>query len=254
MIEVTRIAIVGGGATGTLAALHLARAFPDGAAEIFLIEPGEAIGRGVAYSTDDPRHLLNVRVANMSAFADQPDHLLQWLQREASSRDFAGPMPFSFIPRGLYGAYLADLARELFARGAVRHVRGVCVDLVETGDSVTLKLATGQQIAANWAILATGNDPKPVLEGMPAVQPWTDGTFGELAPDEPILIVGSGLTMVDMALSLDRRGHRGKITALSHRGLVSLPHRPVKAFEVKAKDVPFGAEFLNSPPGCGGWR
>lgn len=73
-LSVMRIAIVGGGATGVLAALHLSRALPAGAAEIVLIEPAETIGRGLAYATDDPRHLLNVRVANMSAFADQPDH------------------------------------------------------------------------------------------------------------------------------------------------------------------------------------
>jgi uncharacterized NAD(P)/FAD-binding protein YdhS len=69
-----RVVIVGGGATGALAALHLAR-FKRGGAEIVVIEPAEEIGRGMAYATDDPGHLLNVRVANMSAFADQSDHL-----------------------------------------------------------------------------------------------------------------------------------------------------------------------------------
>ena len=67
-----RIAIIGGGASGALMALHLARALPLGGAEITVIEPAEEVGRGLAYSTDDPEHLLNVRVANMSAFADQP--------------------------------------------------------------------------------------------------------------------------------------------------------------------------------------
>ena len=64
-----RIAIVGGGATGALAALHIARRVRDDQLDIVLIEPREAIGRGVAYSTPDPGHLLNVRVSNMSAFA-----------------------------------------------------------------------------------------------------------------------------------------------------------------------------------------
>ena len=68
-----RIAIIGGGASGALTALHLARALPVRSAELIVIEPAEEIGRGLAYSTDDPGHLLNVRAANMSAFADQPD-------------------------------------------------------------------------------------------------------------------------------------------------------------------------------------
>ena len=80
------ISMADGGATGALAALHLARALPDRKAEILLVEPAEAIGRGLAYATDDPRHLLNVRVANMSALADQPDHLPEWLRREGPVR------------------------------------------------------------------------------------------------------------------------------------------------------------------------
>ena len=81
--------------------------------EIVVIDPGETLGRGLAYATDDPRHLLNVRVANMSAFADEPDHLYAWL----SARRGAGARsPFSFISRGLYGDYLADLAAQALSR------------------------------------------------------------------------------------------------------------------------------------------
>jgi quercetin dioxygenase-like cupin family protein len=105
-----RIAIIGGGASGALAALHLARALPVGLAEIIVIEPAEEIGRGLAYSTDDPGHLLNVRAANMSAFADQPDHLFQWLRTKGSCG--AGLTPLCFIPRSMYGAYIADIAQR----------------------------------------------------------------------------------------------------------------------------------------------
>jgi uncharacterized NAD(P)/FAD-binding protein YdhS len=238
-----RIAIVGGGATGALAALHLARALPDCQTEIIIIEPAQTVGRGLAYATDDPRHLLNVRVANMSAFADQPDHLLEWLRREGPVHGLASPTPFCFIPRGTYGAYIADLAQQSLASGAVRHVRDRCLDLTEDADAVTLRLSSGEAVRAEWVVLATGNDAKPVLSGIPAVQPWTEATLTGLPSDAPVLIVGSGLTMVDMVLSLDRRGHLGKITALSSHGLLSLPHRPVKPFPIAAGKVPFGAEL-----------
>ena len=98
-----RIAIIGGGASGALTALHLARALPVGSAELIVIEPAEEIGRGLAYSTDDPGHLLNVRAANMSAFADQPDHLFQWLRTKGSCG--AGLTPLCFIPRSMYRRY-----------------------------------------------------------------------------------------------------------------------------------------------------
>ena len=89
-----RIAIVGGGATGVLTAAHLARRLDAAHDEIVVIESGEALGRGLAYATADPRHLLNVRVANMSAFADEPDHLRAWL---GARRGEGAADPFSFI-------------------------------------------------------------------------------------------------------------------------------------------------------------
>jgi uncharacterized NAD(P)/FAD-binding protein YdhS len=243
MADTIRIAIVGGGATGAVAAVHLARAFSDKKVDIVIVEPAETIGRGLAYATNDPAHLLNVRVSNMSAFADEPDHLLEWLRHEGPRWGVASPTPFCFIPRGTYGAYIADLVKPLLASGTVRHVRDRCLDLVETSAAVTLKLNSGKIITAGWVVLATGNDAKPVLSGIPAVQPWTEAALSGLAPDAPVLIVGTGLTMVDMVLSLDRRDHRGKITALSSRGLLSLPHLPVKPLPVAASEVPFGAEL-----------
>jgi uncharacterized NAD(P)/FAD-binding protein YdhS len=236
-----RIAIVGGGASGALMALHLARALPAGSAEIIVIEPAGEIGRGLAYSTDDPGHLLNVRVANMSAFADQPDDLLQWLQTKGLSG--ARPTPLCFISRSVYGAYIADLARELGVSGGMRHARDRCADLVEIGNSVVLTLENGGTLVADIAILAMGNDGRPILNEIPAVQPWAEDAFKNLAPDLPVLLIGTGLTMVDMALSLDRQGHRGKITALSSRGLSPEVHRPVKPIVVLAADIPFGAEL-----------
>jgi uncharacterized NAD(P)/FAD-binding protein YdhS len=104
------IAIIGGGATGAVFGLHLTHALRRrGGVEILVIEPADVVGRGVAYATGDPRHLLNVRVSNMSAFADRPDHLLEWLEREGQAQGVLDPTPFSFIPRGVYGAYLAEL-------------------------------------------------------------------------------------------------------------------------------------------------
>ena len=238
-----QIAIVGGGATGALSALHLTRALHQRAAEILVIEPADVIGKGVAYGTKDPQHLLNVRVANMSAFADQPDHLLRWLKREGPAQGIAKPTPFCFIPRGVYGAYLADIGRKLLISGAIRHVKDHCINLTDTGDVVELALASGKKVLATSVVLATGNDAKVGLAGIPSVRPSAEGVLDGLAADEPILIIGTGLTMVDMVLSLDRRGHRGQITGLSPHGLLSMPHRPTELSALAAEEVPFGAKL-----------
>ena len=205
-----------------------------------VIEPGEALGRGLAYATDDPRHLLNVRVANMSAFADEPDHLYAWL---SARRGADATSPFSFISRGLYGDYVADLAEQTLSNGLVRRERARCLDIEERADGVRLTLSTGESLAADVAILATGHDAKPTLGGIPAEQPWSAGALDGLSPDAPILIIGSGLTMVDLALSLERRGQHGPIVVLSRRGLLSTTHRPAPPRASNASEIPFGSEL-----------
>jgi len=236
-----RVAIVGGGATGALAALHLAR-LERGGAEIVVIEPAEEIGRGMAYATDDPGHLLNVRVANMSAFADQSDHLFKWLQREGRGSGIPCPTPYCFVPRGVYGAYLAACVRNHINCGEITHVKDRCVDVIESRHSVRIALESGNVIDAEIVVLATGNEAKSVL-GLPAAQPWTKDALQEISGEAPVLIVGTGLTMVDMALSLDRQGHRGKITAVSPRGLLPSGHQPAKLVGLTGKEVPYGAEI-----------
>ncbi len=235
-----RIAIIGGGATGALAAVHLARRLAGRAEAILLVEPSETVGRGLAYSTTDSRHLLNVRVSNMSAFPEEPQHLHDWLRRQGGQ---PCPTPFCFISRGRYGDYLSDLAQEVLASGAVRHVRDVCVDIVERRDGATLRLGSGATIEADHVVLATGNDAKPAVNGFPAEQPWTPGSLDGLSPEAPILVIGTGLTMVDMALSLDRRGHRGPIVAVSRRGLLPSAHRSTAPRAIGADEIPFGTDL-----------
>jgi uncharacterized NAD(P)/FAD-binding protein YdhS len=235
-----RIAIVGGGATGALVGLHLIRALGDRSIEIIVIEPAAEIGRGVAYSTADQRHLLNVRAGNMSAFADQPDHLFQWLEARGSINCTT---PFCFIPRGLYGTYLADLVRQPLLSGSMRHIHDVCVDLSECGDRVRLLLKSGEAVVADLVVFATGSPKRVFLKGVPVVQAWADSALREPEPERSILIVGSGLTMVDQALSLERQGHCGKITVLSYHGLLPAAHRSIRPYTIGAGQVPFGAEL-----------
>jgi uncharacterized NAD(P)/FAD-binding protein YdhS len=235
-----RIAIVGGGATGALAALHLSRAIRQPFVEIVIVEPAAEVGRGLAYRPGDQHHLLNVRVGNMSAFAEEPDHLFHWLEDRGA---LECATPFCFIPRGLYGRYLASLVEGPILDGRLRHIRDICVDLSECDQGVRLSLQSGPSEDFDLAILATGNPKRLCLRSIPSVQAWTDDTLRAIDNDKPVLLVGSGLTMVDQVLSLARRGHREKITALSHHGLLPTAHRAVNVFSVADADVPFGAEL-----------
>lgn len=237
------VAIVGAGFSGTLQALNLLR--HDGPATV-LIERADEPGRGIAFGAADPSHLLNVRASNMSAFPDAPDHFLQWLARTGRTE-----AAHAFVPRLVYGDYLREmlLAARDGAPGRLTIVKGDVVDLTEDR-SVRLRLADGCRINADAAVLAVGNLPPhdpPGLEASelsPAVyqrDPWTRSPGLDLTGRDTVLLLGTGLTMVDVALALEGRGFRGRIIALSRRGLLPRAH--------EAAHGPW--QWLDERPPCG---
>jgi uncharacterized NAD(P)/FAD-binding protein YdhS len=229
------IAVVGAGFSGTLLALHLLRRCPP-RTRVILVERNAHFGRGTAYSTGNSSHLLNVPASKMSAFQSQPDDFLNWLRsRPASDLQGVDPTPATFVPRGLFGhyiRYLLDLEMTSEPRGArLELVRGDVTDITSLDGIVTLRLDCARVITVDRAILAVGNfPPSPPVIADPSFydsplykpDPWAPRLLADLDADEPVMLIGTGLTMVDTVISLLDRGHRGPITALSRRGL--LPH------------------------------
>ncbi len=225
------VAIVGGGFSGTLVAVHLLRAARPGT-RLALIERAPRIGRGVAYGTSDPWHLLNVPARGMSAFPDDPGHFVRWLRE----REPAADIESAFVPRRTFSLYLATLLEDAEAARAagVEFVRihedeVLAARITETG--VVLACRSGAELPARRVVLAVGNLPpgNPTLDD-PAfcdsprfvADPWSADALANLDADAPILLIGTGLTMVDTVVSLRMTGHRGPVHALSRHGL--LPH------------------------------
>ena len=107
------VAIVGSGYSGTMVAVHLARA--QRGLRVGLIDRGKAFGRGVAYGTTDPKHLLNVRAEQMGAFSNDIEHFYKWLQTHPENLAAAGIRELradAFIPRVVFGDYIQDLLRR----------------------------------------------------------------------------------------------------------------------------------------------
>src|SRR6478672_13657735 len=137
-----RVAIVGGGAAGVLAAIHLRRSKPE--AQITLIDASGRPGTGAAYGTDDPTHLLNVPAQRMSAWPDDPDHFCRWLEERAVTA------VDSFAPRLAYGRYL----REQLAVADVRIETAEVVGLLP-GVPARLTLHDGRSVLADAVVLAS---------------------------------------------------------------------------------------------------
>ena len=213
------IAIVGGGFSGAMLAARLAE---SGIAST-VIDRDADIGLGVAYSTPFDGHLLNVRSNRMSAVEARPDDFVQWLQAhhpdQAASEGFAS--------RRLYGLYVQDRLAGVEAAhpGLITRVVGQAVAV----EDAAVRLADGRLIEADAVVLATGNPaPKTAapdeVEGRVIGDPWAPGALDRIGDEDDVIIVGTGLTMVDMVQWLVARGWGGKSTALSRRGLKPRAH------------------------------
>jgi uncharacterized NAD(P)/FAD-binding protein YdhS len=238
-----RIAIVGVGFTGTLLAVHLLREV-KAPLTIHLIEQHGWFGRGVAYSTGNPSHLLNVRVANMSAFPDDPADFLLWLWRLDYNVDGL-PIPPSghaFVPRSLYGAYLEDAllaACKSAAPGVTCRLRAAETVGVRRGhDRYLLSFRSDAPMAFDRVVLCIGN-LTPALPCATArhldrpryiADPWHEPALTDIPPEVPVAIIGTGLTAVDVVLSLLDQQHKGPIVALSRRGLLPQQHAETRSY------------------------
>jgi uncharacterized NAD(P)/FAD-binding protein YdhS len=234
MTETHSVAVVGAGFSGTILVAHLLRR-SRGSLRIYLINKSGRLARGVAYGTRSSRHVLNVPAGRMSAFAEDETDFLRFAQR----RD-PGIQGGSFVPRHLYGDYLEHIllsAQSESARGTVlSHVADEVLSIDELPDEGTaiVNLAHGAPLAVNRVVIAAGNyaptppplaDTRYLTDARFIADPWKPRALDAVAGDRPVVIVGTGLTMVDIALELASRGHTGGMTAISRRGLVPQPHR-----------------------------
>jgi uncharacterized NAD(P)/FAD-binding protein YdhS len=213
------VAVVGGGCAGVLATREVLRGSDD---RVVLIEPDEP-GGGLAYGSARPWHLLNSRAGAMSADPDDPGQFARW----------AGCSPADFRPRPEYGAYLrtvfASTATEYAGRLDVR--RSAAIGLTSHG----VTLAGGGHVRADEVVVATGNPAPAQPAARPdhpdyLADPWAPGVLDAIPSDVPVLLIGAGLTAIDVALTLTAdRNRDAPITAVSRRGQLPLSHTAVAA-------------------------
>jgi uncharacterized NAD(P)/FAD-binding protein YdhS len=234
------VAVVGGGFSGTILAAQLAR---RGIGSV-LIDGSGRMGRGVAYSTTEGAHLLNVCADGMSAWADDPDDFARRFERE-------GGEPQGFAERRLFGRYLGDILGEAVASGHTQVVHASAAKAARADGGWLIELDNGERVGAEMLALAVGNqDPEPLSAFTGAGprfirNPWgpeSRAAVADLAATGGIaLLVGTGLTMVDLVLSLDAAGHGGRIVALSRRGLIPRSHADYDPVAVELDEVPQGS-------------
>lgn len=266
---VTRTIVIGGGCSGMLLAVELASRLAGGVREVVVVDPGDSPGPGVAYSTRCASHLLNVPAGQMSARREHPDHFLAWAQ-DRDPRVSEG----SFVPRKVYGEYLKAVWREAQANApramSLVHVRSrVCsLDASRNGERMTVELSNGSRLEADQVALAMGNLPairsQDAFAGVDrspryVADPWCAEALDGI--DGPVLLIGTGLTAIDVAFALHDRGFAAPIHMLSRRGLLPRPHRLDGSVAAPLRGAPSGrtvhslsAELRRRIAELGDWR
>lgn len=234
-----KIAIIGGGFSGTMIGVHLIEN-ANTPIEIKLFNETEVLNTGIAYNPYSKKALLNVVSSRMSAFASDPDHFLNWLMQRDNFRDKERTLiANSFLPRYIYGEYLKDIWKDALKLAESKKIQVDVIsssvqDLILIKDSIDIELKDKSKLSADYAIIASGNH----LPGNPTIKssfftrstnyyqnPWDIRSVSGINSKEPVLIIGNGLTMVDTVIGLLENGFQGQIVSISPNGFNILPHR-----------------------------
>ncbi|MEJ0051088.1 MAG: FAD-dependent oxidoreductase [Methylovirgula sp.] len=224
------IAIIGGGYTGAVLALHLLRRARAGA-RIAVIEPRADVGSGVAYATPDEQHRINVPADRMGVSAAPQDRFDIWLKTQHPELIGDGDPERTYVPRRWFGIFVRDrLAEAIRTSAAVfRHIQAEATSVRTAEGGAEIALSDGRKLRARHVVVAVSHGLPALPRGIPATlvgtpgfleNPWNVERLREIPRDGAVLIIGTGLTMADVIASLLARGHRGPITAISRHGLL----------------------------------
>jgi uncharacterized NAD(P)/FAD-binding protein YdhS len=237
------VIIIGGGLSGTLCAINLLKqdTLP---LKITLIEKNKhQLLKGTAYSSMLPHQLLNVPVSAMSLLESEPDHFYAWL----STQEFDAPYtPSDFVPRDIYGRYIQETFASVRETSSnTLDVEIAAVTLIQEDNGKYTVVCRDKHFEADQVIICTGNlppqhipnlDPACLYHAYYIQNPWAEYYLSEMSTSDDVLLVGTGLTMVDQVMSLNRSGHKGKISLVSRRGLLPLPHGAAPQYTLKLED------------------
>lgn len=231
--KIPSIAIVGGGYSGISMAANIHR-FAQDPIQVYLIGSSMLFGKGLAYSTDNPLHLLNVRAKDMSALHHDNSHFVQWLELNNYYKKLginSSEIPEEFISRSIYAKYLDAILNSLLKPSnsgcVVELIKSEALSVRENAEDISIGVLDGKELTVKKLILAYGHILPTTHfitdNSIDIIQnPWDFNLYKKIPEKSKVLIIGSGLTMIDAVIQLKSQNHSGKITALSRHGL--MPH------------------------------
>jgi len=253
------IAIIGGGFAGTMLAVHFLQQ-QIRPLHLIIINSRYPLNKGIAYSSYSNKHLLNVRARSMSAFEDNPKHFTDWIRNHDKYAALdQNELPDMFLPRNIYGYYLKDVFENAIRKKSpnvtLEFVHDEAIDMEISGNQAQVYFSVSPPLSADKVILALGNqDPRDPNFKNPSFinskryfpNPWLNESVSHVEHLNQVLIIGNGLTMVDVVLGLREKNFIGKIYSLSPHGFKILPHRKFEPYHHLVLDLqpPYNLEKL----------
>lgn len=244
------VAIIGGGFAGAMNAVHLLSQNKK-AVHIILINSKYPLSKGIAYSSYSNKHLLNVAAKNMSAFPDKPNHFISWIK----NHDNYGALdqlelPNMYLPRNIYGHYLKDVFDNAIRKKpdnvSIEFIHDEAIDMEIINGEAKISFSVSPPVTASKVVLAMGNQmprtPKFNNDTFHAskryyANPWVNEAVSHPGMNGDVIIIGNGLTMVDVVFGLREKNYKGKIYSLSPHGFRILPHRRFEPYHELVQEL-----------------
>jgi uncharacterized NAD(P)/FAD-binding protein YdhS len=191
------------------------------------------LGEGIAYSTQDEGHVLNVPAGRMSAFMDHPEHFMQWMGCDKNT----------FAPRRAYARYLQETLQSLdLSKIKLRHIQDKAISVAQEGAEWKVVVAGGEELFANAVVLAIGHGESFQIPGVGKdltskrylADPWR---LTVSAVDGHLIGIGTGLTFIDHALTHIRRNSTNTVTGISRNGLMPEAHLAHRADPLEVPSI-----------------
>jgi uncharacterized NAD(P)/FAD-binding protein YdhS len=224
------VCIIGGGFSGMFTAIHLLR--KDVKLKLKLFNDDYPLALGAAYSTLHREHLLNVAAGKMSPYKDRPSHFADWiLSKKEYSSYHSGGHESKFLPRFIYGKYLDEIISDFISDERLEIIHSRVVDVDQENGQYLVGTASQKTFVGDFLVLANGNfaPAPPKLNDLSFIKntnyfpnPWKFNKKTD--PEKSVLIIGSGLTMIDQVLTLLSDGFTGEIYSVSPRGYFPQSH------------------------------
>lgn len=252
--DCNKIAVIGFGFCAKILISHLIA--KDKKSKFLIFDYKKENLQNHAFANFSPHYILNVSANNMSAFSNNKYDFCNFLQKNY-------PQILNKIgesghaPRHIYGEYIEEISSKYLNNNQQISFIQKEVVTITTNSEANFFITTkdNEKFEANKVVIATSFKQKTLPFSTPKSgkiinKLWNDSLNFHQNPldnNSTCLIVGAGLSAVDVIVGLKNKNFTGKIFVNSRRGNFPKPHIS-EEFEkpdfIKATDAKNGILFL----------